>query len=94
MKRALRPLIPDTVMARYRLHQHSRHSRANVDVFLTDPRAGRRWLVATPDTYRVRLDLPEGDPGDIEVLIDGELAPSAEQERRARQTLADPWLAA
>jgi hypothetical protein len=62
LKRLLRPLIPDRVMARYRLQQHSRHSRVNVDVFLDDPRAARRWLTTTPDTYRVRLSLPGATP--------------------------------
>jgi hypothetical protein len=45
-------------MARYRLVQHSRYSRVNVDVFLEDPSSARRWLDVTPDTYRVRLSLP------------------------------------
>ena len=36
IKRTLRPLIPDRVMARYRLQQHSLQVRTNVDVVL-DP---------------------------------------------------------
>ena len=53
IKRTLRPLIPDRVMARYRLQQHSLQVRTNVDVVL-DPARARRWLAVTPDTYRVR----------------------------------------
>jgi len=53
IKRALRPLIPDRVMARYRLAQHSRQVRTNVDVVLAGKGERRRWLGATPDTYRV-----------------------------------------
>lgn len=52
-KQILRPLIPDRLMARYRLAQHSRQVRTNVDVVLTDPGEKRRWLGTTPDTYRV-----------------------------------------
>lgn len=57
IKRSLRPLIPDRMMARYRLTQHSRQVRTNVDVVLTDPKQRRRWLGATPDTYRA-VDSP------------------------------------
>ncbi|MEA3510512.1 MAG: glycosyltransferase [Actinomycetota bacterium] len=53
VKRTLRPLIPDQLMARYRLAQHSRQVRTNVDVVLKDPGEQRRWLGTTPDTYRV-----------------------------------------
>ncbi len=63
-KQTLRPLIPDRLMARYRLAQHSRQVRTNVDVVLTDPGEQRRWLGTTPDTYRVveaptPADVPE-----------------------------------
>ena len=37
LKRALRPLIPDRVMARYRLHQHSKAVRVNVDIAVVAP---------------------------------------------------------
>jgi glycosyltransferase involved in cell wall biosynthesis len=53
IKRVLRPLIPDRLMARYRLAQHSRQVRVNVDVVITDPKRRKRWLGTTPDTYRV-----------------------------------------
>ncbi len=53
IRQIIRPLIPDRLMARYRLAQHSRQVRTNVDVVLTDPGERRRWLGATPDTYRV-----------------------------------------
>lgn len=55
LKRLVRPLIPDRIMARYRLHQHSRQVRSNVDVLLAERRAVRRWLGVTPDTYRIGL---------------------------------------
>jgi glycosyltransferase involved in cell wall biosynthesis len=54
-RRLIRPLIPHSVMARFRLHQHSRQVRTNVDVVLADRRMARRWLATTPDTYRVRF---------------------------------------
>ena len=63
-KQTLRPLVPNRLMARYRLAQHSRQVRTNVDVVLTDSGERRRWLGTTPDTYRaveaaVRGDAPE-----------------------------------
>jgi len=55
LKRLIRPLIPDRLMARYRLRQHSRQARTNVDVLVSDDRRARRWLSTTPDTYRVGM---------------------------------------
>ena len=52
VKKVLRPLIPNRVMARYRLSQHSRHSRTNVDLMLPEGSSAKRWLSVTPDTYR------------------------------------------
>ncbi|MCI0545214.1 MAG: hypothetical protein L0Z49_12360, partial [Actinobacteria bacterium] len=66
LRRLIRPLIPDRVMARYRLHQHSKSSRWNVDLFTTDRRLARRWLGTTPDTHRVRLNVPEGPVENVE----------------------------
>ena len=70
LKRLIRPVIPDRVMARYRLHQHSRQVRGNVDVLVTSPRDVRRWLRVTPDTYRIGRIVdhpdavgPDGLPG-------------------------------
>lgn len=95
LKRLLRPLIPDRVMARYRLHQHSRFSRSNVDVFLDDRRLARRWLTATPDTFRVRLALPVGDVDPEVVAVDDPSIPVDSGLRvMATQCLADPWLGA
>jgi glycosyltransferase involved in cell wall biosynthesis len=91
IKRLVRPFIPDRVMARYRLHQHSRGARVNVDVFLDDASPAKRWLTTTPDTYRVRLSLPSGSPPD-DVVILGEATEDAEV--RALQVLADPYLGA
>ncbi|MEX0865177.1 MAG: glycosyltransferase [Acidimicrobiia bacterium] len=94
-KRLLRPLIPDRVMARYRLHQHSRHARVNVDVFLEDPRLAKRWLAVTPDTYRVRLTLPAGaTPDDVELVEDPERPVGTELRARVRALLADPEIGA
>jgi hypothetical protein len=57
-RKAIRPLIPDALMARYRRHQHSRAVRTNVDIYVRDDRAARRWRAFTPDTYRVVSALP------------------------------------
>ncbi len=77
LKKLIRPLVPDRLMARYRLEEHSRRSRLNVDVFLDGARSARRWLRVTPDTYRVRLDRPEGDPPDDLVVVDDPSLPVA-----------------
>jgi len=63
IKKLLRPMIPDGLMARYRLAQHSRQVRTNVDVVITDRKLRRRWLGTTPDTYRAVLPpAPEASP--------------------------------
>ncbi len=106
VRKLIRPLIPDRVMARYRLHEHSRQVRVNVDVFLAADAgraARRRWLLATPDTYRVRplaalgaapparhLDDPGTPVEDGEVVTLGDPALAGD----AARLLADPALAA
>lgn len=62
LKRVVRRMIPDRIMARYRLIQHSRHVRTNLVLFLDDPRLARRWVAATPDTVRVRTTPSVGPP--------------------------------
>jgi hypothetical protein len=69
IKQALRPLIPDSVMARYRVHQHSLAMRTNVDVFPPESRDARKWLRLTPDTYRVITGSPHGNSPDGLVSI-------------------------
>jgi hypothetical protein len=86
-KRVIRPLIPDSVMARYRLHQHSAGSRSNIDVYVSDQRKVRGWLNTTPDTYRVVLPVPEGAGPDDAVGI-------GEDTAVANVLLADASLAA
>ncbi len=95
LKRIVRPLIPNRVMARYRLVQHSRHSRVNVDVFLDDPALARRWLDATPDTYRVRLALPSsGETTEFLTVTDPALDVSQDLANRAVVTLGDSAIGA
>lgn len=90
LKRLIRPLIPNRVMARYRLAQHSRHSRVNVDVFLVDPGKSRRWLDVTPDTYRVRLSLPTtGETTEFLTVTDPALPVPQDVANRAVVTLGD-----
>ncbi len=86
LRKLVRPLVPDRVMARYRLAEHSRQVRTNVDVFLAaaDP-ARRRWLAATPDTYRVRPLESLPPAGEFRVLGDDEAA----RELAARVAAAD-----
>ena len=63
LKRIIRPFIPDRLMARYRLRQHSRQVRVEVDVLVEDERMARRWLAVLPDTYRVELAIDHGRDG-------------------------------
>jgi glycosyltransferase involved in cell wall biosynthesis len=69
LKRLVRPLIPDVLMARYRLAQHSRVVRTNVDLFLADADLRRRWLRVTPDTVRVGPPPGEGSTGRADVVV-------------------------
>jgi len=70
IKAMVRPLVPDRFVARYRLHQHSKQARSNVDVFVTGSRVSRRWRATTPDTYRVILGpLPWADPSPDMVVV-------------------------
>jgi hypothetical protein len=95
MKRLLRPLIPNRVMARYRLVQHSRHSRVNVDVFLHDPSAVKKWLDTTPDTYRVRLAAPTtGETTEFLTITDPSLPVAQDLANRAVVTLGDQAIGA
>lgn len=54
LKRFVRRLIPNFVMAWLRIREHSRQVRSNVDVIVDAPLMRVRWLISTPDTYRVR----------------------------------------
>jgi Glycosyl transferase 4-like domain/Glycosyl transferases group 1 len=95
LKRIIRPLIPNRVMARYRLVQHSRHSRVNVDVFIDNPALARRWLDATPDTYRVRLALPStGETTEFLTVTDPALEVSQDLANRVVVTLGDSAIGA
>jgi hypothetical protein len=69
IKQRLRPLIPDSVMARYRVRQHSQAMRRNVDVFPPNSRDARKWLYLTPDTYRVITGSPHNEPTDELVSV-------------------------
>lgn len=53
VRRLVRPIIPDPVMAWVRLRRHSSRFRVNYEVIVGDRRTARRWLAATPDTCRV-----------------------------------------
>ncbi len=68
LRSALRPLIPDALMARYRRRQHSRSVRTNVDIYVPDGRLARRWRSYTPDTYRIVTFEPTTGPPDHVVI--------------------------
>src|SRR5690606_41924953 len=96
LKKILRPLIPDRLMARIRMRQHSKDVSWNVDVFPLDSRQAGRWRDSTPDTYRVRLDRPAGTPrDDVEVIVDPAF-PTPEdrsEERRVGKEWRSRWAA-
>lgn len=95
LKKVIRPLIPDRLMARIRMRQHSRHVRWNVDIFTPDRRVANRWKDCTPDTYRVRLVLPSGDPSPgVTVVTDDDRPTPAGLSDEAMRLLNDPFLGA
>lgn len=71
IKRLVRRMIPDVVMARYRLVQHSRHSRSNLVMFVEGEREARRWVATTPDTVVVWVNPPPA-PGPVTATLLGE----------------------
>jgi glycosyltransferase involved in cell wall biosynthesis len=89
LKRALRPLIPDPVVARLRRPDHSDRARVNIDVVVEGDSEQRRWLRATPGTYRVRSRSSFGPAptGGFEIFGTGDAA-------TAILSLADPEIAA
>lgn len=94
-KRLLRPLIPDRVIARYRIQQHSRHSRVNIDVFLDDEKTAKRWLATTPDTYRVRMGQPRGPTGaGLVISVDDTLPVDEDLIEAALAIASDPEIGA
>jgi glycosyltransferase involved in cell wall biosynthesis len=72
IKQLLRPLIPDALMAKYRVRQHSLAMRTNVDVFVSSDREARRWIRLTPDTYRVVTGFPRADQSEPTVFVGAE----------------------
>jgi len=72
VKQLLRPLIPDAIMARYRVRQHSLTMRTNVDVFVASEREARKWRQLTPDTYRVVTGRPDATHADDSLRFVGE----------------------
>ncbi len=95
LKELVRPFVPEKLMTWYRLRQYPEHSGRNFDVFVEDEQSARRWLADTPDTYRVRLSLPRGEPPlDLVETLDSSLPVDAHLIRRAHQVLADETLAA
>ena len=65
-KTIVRPLVPDSLMARYRRNQHSRGIRANIDLYVESAFLARSFLSYTPDTYRVVSDPPPVPGGDLD----------------------------
>jgi glycosyltransferase involved in cell wall biosynthesis len=84
VKKLIRPLVPDPIVARLRAPQRSRH---NVLILVTDRSERRRWSANTPDTYQVAA-APDGQearpytvatdgdprPGPAEVVVAGDPA--------------------
>ena len=66
VKTIMRPLIPDSLMARYRRHQHSRGIRSNVDLYVEATSLAKSFLSFTPDTYRVVSNPPPASVPSVE----------------------------
>ena len=74
VKRLIRPLIPDSLMAYYRRREHSKSVRHNVDVHVSDLREARRWRRLTPESYRIVSTEPDHTPPSDAVTLN---APSS-----------------
>ena len=93
IKELIRPLVPERMMTWYRSRQYPERSGRNFDVLVDDRDAARRWLADTPDTYRVRLSLPGGEPpSDLIEVADRQVDKSLLD--KARQLMVDQDLAA
>lgn len=93
IKRLLRPLVPDRLLAWLRLGAHSRQFRVNVDVVVDGFLRQQRWLLVTPDTYRVRSPASFAGPTPDALIVGG--AGLDQREREALLApLTDPQLAA
>ena len=74
LRRLLRPLIPDRLIARFRPAPPA-PAELNVDIVAADPGKRKRWLDATPDTVRIvdpqtygpGPDAPVQHPGAVDV---------------------------
>lgn len=95
IKTVARRVIPDSWIARFRLHQQSRHARVNLDVFTDQSGLAKAWLRVTPDTYRVRRSLPNGSAReDLAILQHPAIkVPDTERDRIGR-VLVDPEIGA
>lgn len=95
LKTVARRVLPASWVARYRLHQQSKHVRSNVDLFVDDLATARRWLAVTPDTYRARLTLPGGEPtSDITAVSSGDGSVDHLLRSKAMSAMSDPDLGA
>jgi len=74
----LRPLIPNALMAWLRIARQSRSMRSNVDVWVGTSIEKLRWLIFTPDTYRIgRATQRQAAPSDWTTLGSDATAPPA-----------------
>lgn len=94
VKRLIRPLVPDAIVARLRRSSGVDPARNNVDIVVSDEGERRRWLLATPATYRVvdPARYRDGPEEPVRVLSRREL--SAIEHHRLQLPLADPVPAA
>lgn len=67
-KRAIRPYVPESLMKRVRNIDQRAQSRNNVDVLVSATDDIQRWLDATPDTYRVGVELVPDQDGEAEMV--------------------------
>lgn len=75
LKRLLRPLVPDPLMAQLRIRQQSRQRRNNVLVLVGSRKDARRWAAVTPDTYQVAA-APAGASPQPYLTVSGDHSPA------------------
>ncbi|MBT8199413.1 MAG: glycosyltransferase [Acidimicrobiia bacterium] len=67
IKRAIRPLVPDSLVARFRTPVRPGWARTNVDIIVDEN--PEIWMRATPDTYRV-VKTPHGSAGTTDCVLE------------------------
>ncbi len=84
-KRAIRPLVPDSVVAKLRPERSANRgtSRNNIDILVADRTEVDTWLATTPDTHRIGVEPTRLVSSDRAVIVRPETASLETRDRLA-----------